>query len=444
MTVPVVGGVTTAFDASSRTEHVINTPTHLENDAIYIAVVIDDALVLTAPAGFSAVLNNVAIVSTDQKATFSLFKAYAGASEPASYTVLSNSSERAVLAAWSVSAENGVNATANGEGTGALATCPTVTTTVDDCLLVRIVATDGETSPHSVATSDGYTSLALVEQFSAGTLSVQAVPFSTAGATGTLDVSLNSADEWLAVTLAIKPVDPTGDPTDPPTPPPTPPTDPDPPVALPGVMDDLIEQLRHDLGDAAAASWTDAELKAFLNSAIADYSIHFPMTRLIEVTSSATEFVALLPGDYVGISSVWAADTSYAGNTYLSRRDYRRPDFYDPPGHYDVINLRDRTRQNELHIAAAVGSLYKIYYLAYHPHDLLLDDYVTVPAHHWYLLRMYAVWMCSRKLQIAEQVSPTNTSALLMSQLSTNTRRLEESYVDALARALLGIEENPE
>lgn len=446
MTIPIVSDVVTSFDSGNQKDHVINAPAYSPNDAIYIAIQIDEDTLLTGPPGFDVILDNIPVKAGDVKGTFSLFKKFDQGNEPASYTIHSNDSERSVMIAWSVSLEDGIEAVDTGDGEGATVTCPDVTTITDECLLMRIAATDSETLPHEHLSDDGYTMLASIERSSGATLSVQYVPFHTAGATGTVDIDIAESQEWLGITLAITPIDDTATGTDPDPPPPPPDDDPD--DELPGTMADLIYKLRYDIGDTAATAWTDNELRNYLNAGIADYSIHFPMRRSAEmfpVDEDGTGYLSfVLPSDYVGVEAVFVDDAAGVGHTYLDRREYWRPDFYDPPGYYDVVVFRDQTRKNRMYISGSTELLYRVDYLAYHPRNLLESDYVTVPAHHWPIIRMYAVWMCSRKLQIEEQVTPTNTSALLMSQLSTNTSRLEESYVDALARALLGIEENPE
>jgi hypothetical protein len=141
----VNSGHTAYTSAGSVTDHVINTPSHSPGDVIYIAFAVDQVQTITWPAGFTGGQDD--FVTT---ATWGMAYKVAGASEPSTYTVSVGIAERAVAIAWSTSNDGGVDANSTpNEGNGATATCNAATTTVANDLVFRIVATDGESLPHS-------------------------------------------------------------------------------------------------------------------------------------------------------------------------------------------------------------------------------------------------------------------------------------------------------
>lgn len=204
MPAPTVNSGHTTYTApSSLTSHNITVPPHSEGDAIYVLFLIDGNQSLTPDTGFSAIEDDVAIYSGDHTATFGLYRKIAGASEPGTYTFTNSSAERGCAIAFSVSREDSVDVSATNGGDSSTATCPTVTTTGADALILRAVGTDSETLPHG--TISGYTKIAEVERSSGGTLSIQYDTQASAGATGTANVSISTTQEWGTITAASLP-----------------------------------------------------------------------------------------------------------------------------------------------------------------------------------------------------------------------------------------------
>ena len=415
--------VVTVSDTGSVDEHVVNTPTHVESDGIYIACVCDGNLTLTGPNGFTAVIENQAVISGDDSATFSLYKKTAGSSEPGSYTVRSSKDERAALLAFSVDNDNGIDLYDTADGDSDTATCPSVTTTGTDRLICRIVATEGYSIPHERL--DGYTFTSEAGIGSGGSISLQYLTQATAGASGAETVDLDSNERWLGLTLAIALTAV------------TPPT----PEADAGTVQELIDELQVDVDDSGEATWSDSDLLQFLNDGIKDYSVHFPRVVTVDIVTLDSVRRYNLPADYVKVVSV-----EYPANAtapaYLVHKRYWDPGFWDENGRYDEVNRRDNNLPNELVVSDSPsdGETIRIEYRAYHPHDLVLTDAVSVPSEHHHLLKASAVWQASRQLLMSEQQSPTNTSSLLMAQLSSNTQRLHDEYVRLLERTLFGVD----
>lgn len=204
MTAPSVDAANhkTLADSGSVTNHVIDVPPNSVGDVVYIAIVCDGTQSFTFPAGFTAVLSNIAIPSTSQTATLALGrKEITGSADSGTYTVTTSGSERAAAIAWRQSGDTGVDhAPTPNTGSGATATCPSATTTGADRLILLIVATDGDSTTHS--TVSGFTKLNEIFAFSGGTISVQYATQAAAGATGTNDVAISS-EQWSAVTVAV-------------------------------------------------------------------------------------------------------------------------------------------------------------------------------------------------------------------------------------------------
>lgn len=198
----VNSGHTLRENSNTVMMHVIDAPSHSENDAIYFFLLVDGNQTILAPAGFETILSNLAVRTGDHTATVSFFRKVAGGSEPSTYTASTLSGERSVAIAWSQSDDNNVDVSATTSGDGSTVTCPSATTTEADTLILRMVGTDNVTLPHGTAT--GYTYLAGVERSSGGTVSVQYKVQAAAGATGTEDVSIDSTQEWIGITVAIK------------------------------------------------------------------------------------------------------------------------------------------------------------------------------------------------------------------------------------------------
>jgi len=207
MTAPSIN-FTPGFDqgGSSGNETSTNIPSypHTNGDVVHIAMVSDAASqVFTFPAGYTKQYSDVSVNS----AATAVLARKTASSEPSSFNVTLGTSERQCYIAFSVTGDGGVNATGtSGTGTGSSATCPAVTTTVDDCLLIRFVATDisaGTTLPHG--TMSGWTKLAEQDTGSGGALSIHYKVLTTHGTEASATVSLNVSEQWWAGTFAIAP-----------------------------------------------------------------------------------------------------------------------------------------------------------------------------------------------------------------------------------------------
>lgn len=191
----------------NSTSYVINTPGHAEGDVIYIAIAQDGAAANMSLTDFTELYADIQIDGGGvADATFSLFYKTAGAAEPASYTVTTTVSERAAWIAWSVDNDGGINVqAASAEANSATATIVTITPTVDGCLAIAIIATDGVATPLSASTENQKLDESSVT--SGATVGIYFLEIAAAGLAGGDTVTLNSAQKWLGARFAIAPAE---------------------------------------------------------------------------------------------------------------------------------------------------------------------------------------------------------------------------------------------
>lgn len=198
---------------------------------------------------------------------------------------------------------------------------------------------------------------------------------------------------------------------------------------------ELLSDIRAALNDAAAATFSDAELLSFLGEAVREYSQHLPRAAETALAAVAEERRYALPYDTTAVLSV-EYPTDREPPVYLARRRYKSPRFHGAC--YDVLRSHDLTAPPLLLLALApeAGETITVRYLRPHASDLTGDTYLTVPAEHHHVLLQYVLFAAARRRQAQEQAAPTNNSNLLMGQLAANARRLELAYLNALNRIL--------
>lgn len=144
------GHVKKGNPATNRLTYIVGVPAHEVGGRMYIAIVSGaGGSTFTAPAGWSTVYNNVNIGGA---AVCSLFSKIATSSEPATVDVSTSVKDKAVWICWTVTEDDGVNATGtNQSGTSATATIAALTPLVNDSLAIGIVATDQQATPFGEA-----------------------------------------------------------------------------------------------------------------------------------------------------------------------------------------------------------------------------------------------------------------------------------------------------
>ena len=183
-------------------------------------------------------------------------------------------------------------------------------------------------------------------------------------------------------------------------------------------------------------AFSDADLLAFLNEAIREYSQHLPRVATVMLTALAGVRRYALPGDTLAVLDVEYPEGAEPA-VYLTRRPHKGRAFAAAADAYDFLPRHDLTSPPALLLSfdPTTGTTLRARATRAHAALATVNDYLTVPADHHHVLLQYVLFAAARRLQAAEQAAPTGGS-LLMAQLAANARRLELAYLNALNRIL--------
>lgn len=210
--VPAFGSVATATAGSNTTSLAVAQPAGTSAGDLLIFVLSKDGSgAINAPTGGTGgwtTVNEGACAGSACR--LGVFRRFAQAGDPASYTVTWTGSEEAVgaiLRYTGVDATTPIGVSGAATGTSASPTAPSVTTTVANTRIVRIYGADDDDlsgSPYPSGHSGRYN---LQSSGGGGTTSSGAADAAqaAAGATGTAAFSLSATEQWRAVTLALRP-----------------------------------------------------------------------------------------------------------------------------------------------------------------------------------------------------------------------------------------------
>ena len=202
---------TEAQVGSNTTSITISTPSGTSEDDLLIAVVATDgnkSTSLSAPSGW----NQIIVASeSDDRVTLGVWWKLAGSSEPSNRTFSWSGNEKAY--GWMMrftghNTANPIHATATSEGDNDTPSAPSVTTTVDECLIVRIGGFDDDDHTNGDAGMAGHTTITSNESDSSSSSCSGAAAYvkqDSAGTTGSASFSLNNNEEWRTLTIAIEP-----------------------------------------------------------------------------------------------------------------------------------------------------------------------------------------------------------------------------------------------
>ena len=132
----------------------------------------------------------------------------AGAYEPASYTfawTISGKAYGAIMRFSGVDPLNPVNAFATATGASSAPSCPTVTTTVPNTLIVRLGGFEDNAITADNAGMIGHTTITMDSNGSAVSGGAAYSTNATAGPTGAASFALTASKDFVTVTLALKP-----------------------------------------------------------------------------------------------------------------------------------------------------------------------------------------------------------------------------------------------
>ena len=174
-----------------------------QGDLLLAAIAINENVTnFAAPSGWTQVNYG----NSGNEVVLAVYYKVAGASEPTSYAFTWTNSYLAVgtiLRYSGVDTTNPIDVSGSSTGTSNSAVAPSVTTTVDGAMVVRIAGVDTTALSGTPATQR-----VLIETAGTGSvgLGVSDAVQATAGATGTAAFALSASEEWRAVTVALRPL----------------------------------------------------------------------------------------------------------------------------------------------------------------------------------------------------------------------------------------------
>ena len=209
---PPAGPVFEEFTEASNsgTSLAIDKPPGTAAGDLLIAAVATDgntAASLAAPAGWSI----LDLTAQNGEVTFGVWWKLAGASEPASYTFSWSGSEQAygwLMRFTGHDPASPINASANSGGTSGAPSSPTVITTVDDALVLRLGGFDDDDITAGAPGLAGHTAINMNDSGNGPSTTSGGsghVLQPAAGDSGTSSFSLTSSEEYRTVTIAIAP-----------------------------------------------------------------------------------------------------------------------------------------------------------------------------------------------------------------------------------------------
>lgn len=209
------GYIAGTWAGADKTSFEIGTPDHAPGDVIYIGFIIQALTTISIDDLDFTELFADQTIGVDS--TFSLFYKIAGDSEPESYEITTGIAERGTWFAFSVFNDDGINTSVlSSSGTGTAVAQPSYTTTVDDCLVIFVIAArlDAGNMVEGIANKLDN----VIGGSSAGSIGVFYLARPTAGAYsgGTVATMTNNRDRRIgAIAIApgafVPPAEPTAD-----------------------------------------------------------------------------------------------------------------------------------------------------------------------------------------------------------------------------------------
>ena len=200
--IPVLEGVQSDCK-NSTTSITINVPSGNVGDLLIALIGTDDDENINTPSGWTSILVANAGISGP---TLAVFYRVTDGSEPSTYTFDGWGTEgvcAAIMRYSNVDITNPINAFAfASDSNNSDAQCPSTTTTVNNAIIVRIVALDDNEAPIS---QPGGTIKQLDIESSTSTLAAADASQATAGSTGSAQW-FHSDEQWMAATLVLIPI----------------------------------------------------------------------------------------------------------------------------------------------------------------------------------------------------------------------------------------------
>jgi len=203
-------------------------------------------------------------------------------------------------------------------------------------------------------------------------------------------------------------------------------------------LTELLTLCRNTLGDLTGGSyeWADAQLTAWINEALKDMSIHFPVQTEMEISCAAgvheydvTKFViaGILSCEY---------PAGQDPREYLLRKSYTDPAFWINDGYYDYLprTTTDTSHPSQLYISnSPTGASQSIILEILEPHNALVlgADVTSLPDQLHNLLTLFVRWKAWQEMATGEGVSP-DPNRILQDEYEINAFRAERAYRKSL------------
>ena len=197
---------------------------------------------------------------------------------------------------------------------------------------------------------------------------------------------------------------------------------------------------RRRLGDLDVPyHWSDLQVNQWINDAIADYSLHFPLISQLSLATVAGQNHYPLTGirRILGVEYPLSAAGPALENP-LRQLEHTCPEFLAQAGYYDVVYSPAAGSEVELWLSgviagcpAALAADCRCACQADHSYLDDDSDATSLPERHLELVMLYVRWAAFQELASSESANPDPTS-LAMSTLELNAYRAQRLYLAAL------------
>jgi hypothetical protein len=199
----------------------------------------------------------------------------------------------------------------------------------------------------------------------------------------------------------------------------------------------VADQAQIALNDAAAGTWPQATVEAWILDGIREYSHHFSRSVQTTITTTAATHAYDLPIAPAAFRGMVLVEYPTASDPpdYLQPLSRKDPRFWAADGYYDV-EPSGAAAAGSLWISASpdAGETITLTYLAPHSDKLASNDAITVPTEHESILVDYVVWRALSERVVTEAQSPDTTVRMLY-QFMLAAERAEDAYRQALTAA---------
>lgn len=201
-------------------------------------------------------------------------------------------------------------------------------------------------------------------------------------------------------------------------------------------LQNLIDRIQNQLGDSGAATWAEATLEEWIETALAEYTQHFPRQRVTTISDTADVHEYELPADFMDAITV-EFPVGEEPQRYLKRKPITDPDFWTTEGNYDILTKREGIDPDQIFISDTPNGsqAIELVYLAHHDTAYATTDTLTIPRTHETIIEQYVIYLAWQERTSAEMANPTSNSSLLMAQLQSNAQAAFRRYTETLNRA---------